>query len=221
MSMWLALAFVFAALQALVVWRGLGRLEYLTKPAVMVFLFAWVYVETGLQGVTFWFGLGILFSLAGDVFLMFPHERWFIGGLGAFLLAHVSYLAGFQNEWKQVSMWSVVLLAVLAVSAVRVMRRILAAMRAGGQSRLSLPVILYGAVISAMLYAAMSTLSNPAWEAGAALLVSAGAFLFYLSDLILAWNKFVTAIPNGRVFNIVAYHLGQIALMAGVVSQFG
>ncbi len=34
------------------------------------------------------FGLGIIFSLAGDIFLLLSN-RWFIAGLVAFLLAHV------------------------------------------------------------------------------------------------------------------------------------
>ncbi|MEP0805227.1 MAG: lysoplasmalogenase [Chloroflexota bacterium] len=221
MILWLILAVGFAVWQVMVLWRGWGRLEYLTKPAVMVCLFGWLYFSTGVQGLAFWFGLGVLFSLAGDVFLMFQQERWFLYGLVAFLFAHFSYLAGFQNELREFGFWQAVLLVILSVGAVRVMRRIVASMRAGGQSRLVAPVILYGAVITAMLYAAMTTLSNPAWKAGASLLVSVGAFLFYLSDIILAWNKFVAPIQNGRIFNIAAYHLGQICLVAGVISQFG
>ena len=38
---------------------------------------------------------------------------------------------------------------------------------------------------------------------------------------ILAWNKFVSPVKNGRVLNITLYHLGQIGLIAGVISQFG
>jgi hypothetical protein len=72
-----------------------------------------------------------------------------------------------------------------------------------------------------MLYAAMSTINNLAWKTGAAFLVSAGAFLFYFSDVILAWDKFVSPIKNGRILNIATYHLGQIGLIAGVISQFG
>lgn len=221
MNVWLVLAFVFAALQALIVRRHGGKLEYLTKPAVMVCLFAWLLSATGLQGVTFWFGVGVLFSLAGDVLLMISLDRMFIFGLTAFLFAHLSYLAGFQNELRTVSFWSVLLVVVLFINAVRLMRRIIAAMRAKGQSRLIVPVILYSSVITLMLYAAMTTLSNPVWKAGASLLVSAGAFLFYLSDIILAWNKFVSPIKNGRLFNIAAYHLGQIGLIAGAIAQFG
>jgi hypothetical protein len=51
--------------------------------------------------------------------------------------------------------------------------------------------------------------------------VSVGAFLFFISDVILAWNKFVSPIKNGRILNIAAYHLGQIGLIAGVIIQYG
>lgn len=221
MNIWLILAFVFAALEVLALRRRWNKLEYIAKPAVMICLFAWLYFATGLQGLTFWFGVGILFSLAGDVLLMISLDRMFIFGLVAFLFTHVAYLFGFQNELMQIGPWSVLLIAILSVSAVRVMRRIVSAMRAKGQTRMVNPVILYSSVITVMLYAAMTTISNPEWKTGASFFVSMGAFLFYLSDIILAWNKFVSPIKNGRLLNIVAYHLGQIGLIAGVVGQFG
>jgi uncharacterized membrane protein YhhN len=108
----------------------------------------------------------------------------------------------------------------ILLNGVRLLRRIVSAMHGRGQERFVIPVILYGLVISLMLAAAMSTLSDPAWKAGAAFSVSAGAFLFWGSDLMLAWNKFVSPFKRGRVFSILAYHLGQIGLIAGVISQF-
>ena len=221
MNIWLILAFIFAALEALALSKNWNRLEWLAKPAVMVCLFLWLYLSTGLQGLTFWFGVGLVFSLAGDVLLMISLDRMFIFGLIAFLLAHISYLAGFQNELMEVGPWSVLLIVMLSVSAVRVMRRIVSAMRAKGQTRMINPVILYSTVITVMLYAAMTTISNPEWKTSASFFVSVGAFLFYLSDIILAWNKFVSPIQNGRILNIAAYHLGQIGLIAGVIAQFG
>ena len=221
MNIWLILAFVFAALEALALWRNSNELEYVAKPAVMICLFIWLYLTTGLQGLSFWFGLGLVFSLAGDVLLMISLDRMFIFGLIAFLFAHVAYLFGFQNELMKVNSWSVLLIVILSVSAVRVMRRIVSAIRAKGQNRLVIPVVIYSTVITVMLYAAMTTISNPAWKSNASFLVSAGAFLFYISDIILAWNKFVSPLKNGRILNIAAYHLGQIGLIAGVISQFG
>jgi len=220
MNIWLLLAIIFAALEALTLSRGWQKLEWLAKPAVMICLFVWLYLNTGLQGLTLWFGAGILFSLAGDVLLMISLDRLFIPGLAAFLFAQAAYIVGFQNELSKVNAWSVLLVVIISVSAVRVMRRIASALREKGKNRLVVPVVLYAAVISVMLYAAMTTISNPEWKSGASFLVSAGAFLFYLSDLILAWNKFVASIKNGRILNIAAYHLGQIGLIAGVISQF-
>lgn len=221
MLIWLILAFVFAALEALAMGRDSGRLEYVAKPAVMVCLFAWIYTATGLKGMALWFGVGLLFSLAGDILLMISLDRLFLPGLFTFLLAHLAYITGFKDQILAASGGSLFLLAILAVSAVRVIRRIAGAMRARRQTSLVAPVIVYSAVISIMLFAAMSTIFDPAWSTGASLLVSLGAFLFYLSDVILAWNQFVSPITNGRLLNILTYHLGQIGIIAGVISHFG
>ena len=164
-------------------------------------------------------GLGILFSLAGDMLLLWP-DRLFVYGLIAFLFAHISYINGFRDLLAMGSAWSAILIIIIAIGAIRITLRVTSAMRAKGETRLVSPVILYAAAISVMLYAAMLTLFEPAWEANAAFSVSIGAFLFYISDVILAWNKFVAPIPNGRLWNIAAYHLGQIALIAGVIFQF-
>jgi uncharacterized membrane protein YhhN len=83
------------------------------------------------------------------------------------------------------------------------------------------PIIIYSTVISLMLLSAMMKMTDFTWNANAATLVGAGAFLFYISDIILAWHKFVAPIKNGRIYNIGAYHLGQIMLIAGVIAQFG
>ena len=97
MYLWLIIAVIFAALEAIAVSRNLQKLEYIAKPAVMAFLFLWLYTTTGLQGKTLWFGLGILLSLVGDVLLMTSLDRLFLPGLAAFLLAHISYITGFRT----------------------------------------------------------------------------------------------------------------------------
>jgi len=50
------------------------------------------------------------------------------------------------------------------------------------------------------------------------LVALAGALLFFYSDAILAWNRFVRPIRYGRVVNLVPYHLGQIVLVLSLVS---
>lgn len=213
------LALVFAALEAWALYKQWTRVEWLAKPAVMVCLFIWLVSAVGWEGAALWFGLGILFSLAGDILLMLSLERFFLWGLVSFLIAHILYIVGFNLPMPGLSAWSVILAVLIGWGGARVLRRIVSAALEKGQTRMRLPIVVYGLVISLMLLSAMLKLNDLSWGAGAALLVSFGAFLFYLSDVILAWNKFVAPIQHGRIFNIAAYHLGQIALIAGVVSQ--
>lgn len=220
MLIWLLLALIAALLEAIAVQRKIAKLEFFAKPAVMFFLLVWLYATTGIRGDAFWFGLGILFSMVGDLALLNSSDRMFMIGLIAFLLTHIFYLIGFKNELLTFTAWSTILILFIFVNGLRLLRRIVSAMQANGQGALSVPVIVYGLVISLMLYAAMATMYDPAWKTSAAVFVSAGAFLFWISDLILAWNKFVTPIKNGRVPSILAYQLGQIGLIAGVINQF-
>jgi uncharacterized membrane protein YhhN len=221
MNILLIAAFVFSALEALALWKDWLRLEYVAKPAVMVALFLWLWGTAGLNGVLLWFGLGILLSLAGDVLLMISLDRMFLPGLVAFLLAHMAYVIGFNIPLPAASAWGFVFALMIALGGSRMIRRIVSSLASKGQARMRIPIIVYSLVISVMLLSAMIKLTDISWNAGAAVLVSVGAFLFYLSDIILAWNKFVSPIQYGRMYNIASYHLGQIALIAGVVMQFG
>jgi len=218
----LVLTFIVAALDWLAVYKKWQTVEYICKPATMVLLFAWMaYTSRFSQPQLLWFGLGVLFSLAGDVFLMLS-ERWFIAGLVAFLLAHVAYIIGFNLPLPNISLaWTLSVAIILGLSAARILRRIVAGLADKGLHKLIRPVIVYGMVITLMLLSALLTLFRPEWQTLTAVLVSLGALLFFISDIILAWNRFVTPIKHGRVMNMAAYHLGQIALILGAVYQYG
>jgi len=220
MNILLIVALIFTALEALALQKNYPRLEVVAKPAVMVALFFWLWTSTGLNGALLWFGLGILLSLLGDVLLMISLDRLFLAGLVAFLFAHMAYIIGFNTPLPDVSVWGFLLVLMIGIGGMRILRRIISPLAAQGQAGLRLPIIVYGLVISIMLLSAMLKLTDISWKAGAALLVAFGAFLFYLSDIILAWMKFIAPIQNGRIYNILSYHLGQIALIAGVVIQF-
>jgi uncharacterized membrane protein YhhN len=215
--LWLILALIAALFEAIAVQKQNHKWETFAKPAVMILLLIWLYTSTGFQDRAFWFGLGLFFSLIGDLLLLKSTDQMFILGLIAFLFTHIFYLVGFKNEILHFTAWSFILIFFIYINGLRLLRRIVGVMRAKGLHQLSVPVIVYGVAISFMLYAAMSTIFDPSWKTSAAFLVSAGAFLFYISDLLLAWNKFVSPIKNGRIINNVAYQLGQIGLTAGVI----
>jgi uncharacterized membrane protein YhhN len=222
----LVLFFLVSALDWVAVARGWKKIEYLAKPGAMLVLLGLLVLVGGFRSTPLiCFGLGIFFSLAGDTFLMISFyrfsNRWFFPGLAAFLLAHVSYIVGLNSPFPSVSpLWSMGIALVLALTASRVLRRLIAGVRQKGLRRLVIPVGLYGMVITLMLLSALLTLYTSDWKTSASGLVALGATLFFFSDIILAWNKFVTPIKNGRLANMILYHLGQAALVTGALIQF-
>lgn len=196
-------------------------LEYVAKPGVMIVLLLWIGTLGELSGPLIWFFIGAFLSLWGDVFLMLPQER-FIAGLASFLLAHIAYILGFSQSLPPLNLASLVIGILITLSATSVYRQIAHALSVSQQSGLRLPVLVYTVVISLMLFSALATLIRPddQWRPFPALLAGSGALLFFISDAFLAWNKFVAALPHGRLKVIVAYHLGQFGILLGAAFQY-
>ncbi len=215
----LVLTFAAALLDWIAVAERWFKLEMFAKPAAMLALFFWLAAARGLQGPSLWFGLGLLFSLIGDVLLL-PGDRFFLPGLAAFALVHLAYLVGFGSRASPLSLLDVLPALLLFLIALGILYRLSKGLAAKGLRHLILPVRVYGLLITLMLFFALRNLYNPFWLMNASVLVSLGACLFYLSDLLLAWNKFIAPLRLGRLGNMIAYHLGQMALIAGVVLQY-
>jgi uncharacterized membrane protein YhhN len=219
-----SLFFALAALAAVGEWIALIRsnrqAEYITKPAVMFFLGTYLVTAGGLKGPLLWFGLGALLSLIGDVLLIEPEKR-FIFGLAAFLLAHVAYVLGFNLPPAPPSALTFGIAILIGIIVFPLVRKILTSLRKNGKPSLVLPVQIYSLIIALMLLSATLTLFRTDWLTMPAVLVAAGATFFVASDIVLAWHLFVNPVKHGRLINIGLYHLGQMALIAGVVGQFG
>lgn len=221
MDFLLVLTATSALLDWYAVYKGWKKIEYFAKPVTMIFLFVWLLTtSSGLNSIGLWFGVGLLLSLAGDIFLMLPKEQ-FIAGLIAFLLAHIAYIIGFNQSLPPFDVMGLIMAILIGIIAAQCYKHTADGLIAQGREKLQKPALAYTAVISIMLLSALLTFSRPDWSTSAAITVSIGAALFALSDSILAWNKFVAPIKNGRLMNMATYHLGQIILIFGVVMQLG
>ena len=214
---WVALA--IAVVDWIAVAKGWRKVVYFTKPAVIVALLAWLWQASAFSGHLVWFAIGLACSLVGDVFLILPHEQ-FIPALVSFLIALLAYLVGFNPSLPPLHAATLILLLLVALASSAVYRRIAAGLQASGQAGLKPPVLVYSIVMSLMLLSALVTLVRPEWNALNALLASTGALLFYASDTMLAWNKFVAPIRNGHLWTIVTYHLGQTLIVLGATAHF-
>lgn len=195
-------------------------LVYLLKPgsmALVVALAAGGVANSPVPGPAWAVVAGLACSLVGDVMLMLPRER-FVAGLVSFLLGHLCY-AG--------AIWTVapgtpggvalVVAGVLLALGVTIYRRLAAGMMRLGQARLRGPVILYITVLSLLVWRAVLTLFQVDPVALRPTVLVAAALLFYLSDALLAWDRFVHPLPWRHLWVMGSYFAAQYGFAAAVI----
>lgn len=209
---WLAIAAILAGFDWLAVFAGKNRWRWLTKTGTMLCLLA-AYTLSGGWQISGWFGAGLILSLAGDTFLLLP-PRFFLAGLAAFLLAQLTYIVAFNDPAGPVLPYNFLSAAILLTIAYSAFRRFSAALPAEKHSTtLRRAISFYILAISTMVYSAITTLWNPAWQFPANGLAVFGALFFYFSDWTLANQRFVRSTRSGRVMIMVTYHLAQFLLV--------
>ncbi|KMY68879.1 hypothetical protein AAU61_04695 [Desulfocarbo indianensis] len=153
---------------------------------------------------------GLILGLLGDVLLALKTKAAFKAGLAAFLLGHLAYVAAF-GLYTEPMHWvlpGVLLLWAVAFLVFRWLKPHLGDMR--------VPVAAYVIVITLMLWAAWAALWGgqlPAWTARLGL---AGAVCFYLSDIFVARERFVTPGFANRLWGLPLYYVGQFLIAFSV-----
>ena len=198
-----ALAAIASAGDLVSILRHAKRLEYATKPAVMILLIAAaVLLHPASESERALFVVALVLGLVGDVFLMLP-DGYLIPGIAAFLAGHLAYAAGFRFAGFAL-IGLVAGLVIVFATAGLFLRRILLAVESGGRAHLRNPVVAYAIVISLMTVSA---------TASGNLVAAAGGLLFFFSDVIFAWYRFVKPVRWGQPVNIVMYQAGQALLV--------
>ena len=215
----LLLAVALAILNWLAVARKWKLVEYVSKPAVTLALLAWLWQTGKMHGPLTWFAVGAALSVAGDVFLMVPRDL-FIAGLAAFFLAQLAYVVGFNPTPPPVSAFGLVATVILGLIVWRAYARLAKGLADRGAVGLRLPVLAYAIVISLMVLSALHTLIRPEWGPTHAALVAGGAVLFLISDLTLAWDRFVAPVSRADLKVIITYHLAQFGILLGAALHF-
>lgn len=222
----LVLALICALVDWYSVWQKNRRIEGVVKPLTMIFLISWVFffgLDENILGTNLvYFLIGLVLCLIGDIFLFLPPNKFFMPGLGAFLLGHISYIVGFgwfENISKFMVPFLIYLILILVVG-IRVIGKMITGLRLQKKERLIIPLVLYALVISLMLGSAGYRFFDQNWGTAGAYLVTIGALLFYISDVLNAWERFVNKFNHDRLFIMVTYHLGQFGLAVGAALHF-
>lgn len=191
LAAWTALAVGAAGLAGLLRAEALGRGRAPFKAAAsagFVALALWLRPDTPFGR---WILAGLCLSAAGDLLLLSASRRGFLAGLASFLLAHLAYAAAF---WPAASPrpWVAAAIALASAGVLRWLWPRLGPLR--------LPVIGYCVAIGFMLWLALGV-ARPE--------IRLGGLLFWLSDLLVARDRFVRQEPLNRLAGLPLYYAGQ------------
>ncbi|MGE6753770.1 lysoplasmalogenase [Rossellomorea sp. NPDC071047] len=150
--------------------------------------------------------IGLFFCMLGDGFIAMS----FVAGLGSFLIGHVFYLIGFI-KMSRMNMTRLAALLPIGLYSFFIGRQLIAALQTEGNDGLVIPVVAYMVIISLMALTAI--LTGNLWA-------TAGSILFVISDSILSWNMFVSAIPYSDVLIMTSYYSAQF-LIANSLASLG
>jgi uncharacterized membrane protein YhhN len=150
--------------------------------------------------------VGMLFCLGGDIALMFDSSKAFMVGLVLFLTGHIVYTVSLvlHNGFLFDGFLTPLIVGLIS-SALFVFLY-------SSLDKMKLPVLFYVVVISFMLSSALLSYRSEFFNTTQAWHLASGATLFYVSDVILAINKFKLPFRLHRI-SLAFYFSGQ-ALIA-------
>ena len=199
-----AAALLSALLAIALEWRERRHAAfYLLKPLTTLLIIGIAASSPAGDARTFML-VALSLSLVGDVCLMFSGERWFIGGLGSFLLAHLAFIPALLHcvAAPTLPWWS----AALVIFGIAFFAWLLPKTGA-----LKVAVLIYGSVLTALALAAIARWNVQ--HSDASLMALVGALLFVLSDSSLSIRQFVIPYHGAQALILSTYWLA-IGLMA-------
>jgi uncharacterized membrane protein YhhN len=165
------------------------------------FLFIFPALISELNGKRLWYLMvAVLFSMAGDIFLEFKFNGAFILGLLCFLVSHLFYIARGLLDYNKLSQTIIYKLLILSPAP------ILAFFIIPGLNDMLLPVLAYMVAITINAFICSNQRSR--W-------LGVGAFIFILSDGMIAYNKFITPVEGIRFPIMITYYAAQYLLIGG------
>ncbi|MFH6996819.1 lysoplasmalogenase [Flavobacterium sp. FlaQc-57] len=206
---------VFCIVYLIVLFLGHQNLDLFLKPVLIPLLGFGVYFHRPFPSKNVLL-TALLFSWIGDVILLFADigEIYFILGLVAFLISHITYCVLFNKQITGEIQINKVFFGIGSLLiAFYLIGMVLFLMPNLGD--LKIPVTVYAAVISTMLLFAFN--GYLIWTKPASLYVFLGAIVFVISDSILAFNKFHAQIEKSSFFIMLTYLVAQYLIVVGIL----
>jgi uncharacterized membrane protein YhhN len=198
-------------------------LDYLCKPLIMISIGGYFLQNSKkIDKKTVRFALiAFLFSLFGDIFLMFTGEgmMFFMLGLGSFLVAQIGYIFLFRHTLKLFGNQSYIRKNPLLLIGYLVFGGIVYYLLFN-QLDIVLKIVVLVYMLALLGMSAMALNRFKSVSSVSFYLVFAGSVLFVISDTLIALDKFFSPIPNDRLLVMSTYIAAQFLIMMGILKQF-
>jgi uncharacterized membrane protein YhhN len=206
--------FVFLTFHVLAEYYENKKGRFATKPFLMSLLIFYYAFSIPLAQYDWLLILALIFGWLGDISLMIGREgKWFMLGLGSFLIGHIFYILSFLlsiSDITQFPLWGFIYFIPTILTAL-----IFLSMIKGKMGDLQKPTVIYILIITIM---SISTTLRLADVQGTSFyLVWIGSILFMIADGIIALDKFHKEIPQSRVYVMIPYGLGQFLIVQGIL----
>ncbi len=180
-----------------------AEVRLVTKPLLLILLMGHIAMENPKPALFF----TALFALLGDVFLMLPDSAlYFQLGLGSFLIMQLSYIRLFAKQASEEA-WVPAHARKPLAGVIIYVFSFLAFLNPHLVSGMKIPVTLYAFALGAMLYFAVRLRNQ---------LIVWGAFLFVVSDSVLAFGKFYYSFPGISTVVMSTYIVAQLLLISAL-----
>jgi uncharacterized membrane protein YhhN len=191
-------------------------LVFVFKPATTLLVIGWAWPRgADAPAVRRWIRSGLVLSLAGDVFLMWP--QGFLPGLVSFLLAHLAYIVAFTRTLRLAGRWQ----PFAAYGGVAAL--LLWQLWPGVPTGLQGPVLAYVACLASMAAQAGAVWLFARGTPAEALARHAafGGLLFMISDTLLAFNRFSAPLPLASLWILATYWAAQVLIAMSLRGREG
>lgn len=148
----------------------------------------------------------LVFCAAADVALELAQGKYFVAGLGLFLVAHIFFIITFSRDFKfqKARIPVIVLLVVYSMMMAFVLTPSL--------KEMAIPVYVYMTALTlAGIFASLRTAKND--------FTLYGAIAFIVSDSVLAINKFMMPVAAADFIIMITYYLSLFLIVYGFLRE--
>jgi uncharacterized membrane protein YhhN len=172
-------------------------------PAISLAVLAFIAISGSRGKLLF---TSLLFCSAADIALELAAGKYFVIGLGLFLIAHILLIITFSRDFKfQISKIPVIVLLI-------VYSKMMAFVLTPYLQEMAIPVYIYMTAITLMgIFASLRAAKND--------FTLYGAISFIVSDSVLAINKFMMPVVAADYIVMVTYYLSLFLIVYGFLRE--